>query len=279
MTTAPMDTALQGLVRGGRVISADVTPITYLVRGAGPVLVAVHGGLGSAVSMLPLAGRLGEHYTVVAVNCRGHGSSGDPRSAPDIAHEAADITAVIDAVGQVEVVFGYSFGAVLALETALRAPDRVPRLAVYEPPLPVTYPIPDLATVDAAIADGDYERLILDASAVSGGFSPAELAALRADPLWWHKVAQAPTLATTLRVLAGVDPDVSRYAAITAPTTVITGTTSADYLLTAADLLTAALADPTRTTLPGQGHHVDPGALAAALVPGPETRAGGAVGR
>ncbi|WP_431939992.1 alpha/beta fold hydrolase [Nocardia grenadensis] len=65
MTTAPVDTALQGLVRGGRVISADGTPITYLVRGAGPVLVAVHGGLGSAVSMLPLAGRLGEHYTVV----------------------------------------------------------------------------------------------------------------------------------------------------------------------------------------------------------------------
>lgn len=200
------------------------------------------------------------------MNCRGHGTSGAPQSPPDIAHEVADLTAVIDAVGPVEVVFGYSFGAVLALETALSAPDRVPRLAVYEPPLPVTYPIPDLAVVDAAIADGDYERLILDASTVSGGFSPAELAALRADPLWWHKVAQAPTLAATLRVLAGVDPDVGRYAAITAPVTVITGTTSADYILTAADLLTAALAGSTRKVLPGQGHHVDPGVLADALI-------------
>ncbi|WP_051133638.1 alpha/beta fold hydrolase [Nocardia paucivorans] len=268
MTNASVDTVARGLVRGGRVLSADGTPITYLVRGSGPVLVAVHGGLGSAVSMLGLAGHLAEYYTVVAVNCRGHGTSGAPQSPPDIAHEVADLTAVIDAVGPVEVVFGYSFGAVLALETALCAPDRVPRLAVYEPPLPVTYPIPDLAVVDAAIAGGEYERLILTASAVSGGFSPAELAALRADPLWWHKVAQAPTLAATLRVLAGLDPDMGRYTAITAPTTVITGTTSADYILDAADLLTEALPDPARKTLPGQGHHVDPAILAQALLPG-----------
>ncbi|MEV0108195.1 hypothetical protein AB0H42_17915 [Nocardia sp. NPDC050799] len=97
MTTASVDTVAQGLVRGGGVVSADGTPITFLVRGAGPVLSAVHGGLGSAVSMLGLAGHLAEHYTVVAVNCHGHGTSGAPRSGPDIAHEVADITAVIDA--------------------------------------------------------------------------------------------------------------------------------------------------------------------------------------
>ncbi|BDT85519.1 alpha/beta hydrolase [Nocardia cyriacigeorgica] len=267
MTTAPVDTASQTLVRGGHVVSADGTPITYLARGSGPVLLVVHGGLGSAMSMLPMAGHLAEHYTVVAMNCRGHGTSGTPRSAPDIAHEVADITAVTEAVGPIEVLFGYSFGAVLALETALRAQDRVPRLEVYEPPLPVTYPIPDLAAVDTAIARGGYERLILDASAVSGGFSPDELAVLRSDPLWWHKVAQAPTLAATLRVLAGLDPDVSRYAAITAPTTVITGTTSADYILEAADRLTGALPTATRKTLSGQGHHVAPSVLAQALLP------------
>ncbi|MBF6456119.1 alpha/beta hydrolase [Nocardia speluncae] len=263
-----MGTGSEVLVRGGRVLSADGTPITYLVQGSGPVLLVVHGGLGSAVSMLSLAGYLAEHYTVVAMNCRGHGTSGTPQSAPDIAHEVADIVAVIDAVGPVEVVFGYSFGAVLALETALRASDRVSRLAVYEPPLPVMYPIPDLSAVDAGIEGGDYERLILDASAVSGGFSAAELAVLRSDPLWWHKVAQAPTLAATLRVLAGLDPDVGRYAAITAQTTVITGTTSADYILDAADRLTTALRNPIRKTLSGQGHHVALGGLAQALLSG-----------
>ncbi|MBF6348463.1 MULTISPECIES: hypothetical protein [Nocardia] len=46
MTTAPRPgTASQTSVRGGRVLSADGTPITYPVRGSGPVLLAVHGGL------------------------------------------------------------------------------------------------------------------------------------------------------------------------------------------------------------------------------------------
>src|SRR5690606_28728634 len=62
MTTAPVEAASQTLVRGGHVVSADGTSITYLARGSGPVLLAVHGGLGSAVSMLPLAGHLAEHY-------------------------------------------------------------------------------------------------------------------------------------------------------------------------------------------------------------------------
>ncbi|WP_327110748.1 alpha/beta hydrolase [Nocardia sp. NBC_01730] len=253
------------LVRGGRVVSDDGTQITYLSRGTGPVILTVHGGLGSAVGMLPLAGHLAESYTVVAMNCRGHGTSGPPQSAPDITHEVADILAVIDAVGPIEVLFGYSYGAVLALETALTAPARIPALAVYEPPLPITYPVPDIAAVDAALAAGEYEHLILQASAAAGGFSSAELAALRADPLWWFKVTQAPTLAATLRVLAGLDPAVDRYAVITAPTTVITGTTSADYILQAADLLTAVIPELTRKALPGQGHHVDPAVLAEAL--------------
>lgn len=130
--------------------------------------------------------------------------------------------------------------------------------------------IPVGAVIDRAgpPAGGDYERLILTASAVSGGFSPAEPAALRADPLWWHKVAQAPTLAATLRVLADLDPDAARYTVITAPTTVITGTTSADYILDAANRLTEALPGPARKALPGQGHHADPGVLARALLPG-----------
>ncbi|WP_254854145.1 alpha/beta fold hydrolase [Nocardia donostiensis] len=264
-----LETASDSMVRGGRVTSADGTPITYLTRGHGPVILTVHGGLGSAVSMLPLAGHLAGDHTVVAMNCRGHGTSGSPQSPPDIRHEVADIAAVIDAVGPIEMLFGYSYGAVLALETTLAAPERIPLLAVYEPPLPITYPIPDIACLDTALAAGEYEQLLLRASAAAGGFSLAELAALREDPLWWFKVAQAPTLAATMRVLAGLDPAVDRYTAITAPTTLITGTTSADYILDATDLLAAVLPNPTRKTLHGQGHHVDPAVLAGALAPPP----------
>jgi pimeloyl-ACP methyl ester carboxylesterase len=252
-------------VRGGRVSSPDGTAITYLTRGTGPVVLAVHGGLGSAVSMLPLAAHLADKYTVVAMNCRGHGTSGPPQSPPGIGREVEDILAVAAAVGPVAGLFGYSYGAVLALEAARTAPDRFARLAVYEPPLPITYPLPNLDALDTALAGGNYEQLLLHASTGAGGFSPDELATLRADPLWWSKVAQAPTLAATMRVLAGLDPVVDRYAAITTQTTLITGTTSADYLLDAADQLATAIPDLARATLPGQGHHPDPALLAEAL--------------
>lgn len=141
------------LVRGGRVTSTDATAITWLARGTGPVLVAVHGGLGSAVSLLPLADHLGGEFDSCALNCRGHGTSGPAQSPPHIRHEVADVLAVIDAVGPIEALFGYSYGAVLALETALAALNRIPKLALYEPPLPVTYPIPDLTAVDTALAN------------------------------------------------------------------------------------------------------------------------------
>ncbi|WP_280331137.1 alpha/beta hydrolase [Nocardia wallacei] len=261
MTTTPHS---DDLVRGGRTISADGTAITWLARGAGPVILAVHGGLGSAVSMLPLADHL-SGFALVAMNCRGHGTSGPAQSPPHIGHEIADVLAVLDAVGPIEMLFGYSYGAVLALETALTHPDHIPKLALYEPPLPATYPIPDLDALDTALDAGDYERLLLTASAGAGGFSPAELAAVREDPLWLHKVAQAPTLASTLRALSGLEPTVGRYVAITAATTLITGTTSAPYLLEAADLLAAQLPRVHRAALPGQGHHPDPRLLAQAL--------------
>ncbi|WP_280336899.1 alpha/beta fold hydrolase [Nocardia wallacei] len=261
MTTTPHS---DDLVRGDRTISADGTAITWLARGAGPVILAVHGGLGSAVSMLPLADHL-PGFELVAMNCRGHGTSGPAQSPPHIGHEVADVLAVLDTVGPIEMLFGYSYGAVLALETAFAHPDRIPKLALYEPPLPATYPIPDLDALDTALAAGDYERLLLTASAGAGGFSPAELAAVREDPLWLHKVAQAPALAATLRVLDGVEPTVARYAAVAATTTLITGTTSAPYLLEAADLLAGHVARVDREALPGQGHHPDPRPLANAL--------------
>ncbi|MGY5280023.1 alpha/beta fold hydrolase [Nocardia gipuzkoensis] len=245
--------------------SADGTTITYLARGAGPVIVGVHGGLGSAISLLPVAGHLADDFEVVLIDLRGHGTSGWGHSPPHIGHMIDDVLAVIDAVGPVTTLFGYSYGAVIALETALAAPDRIDRLALYEPPLPITYPIPDLTQLENRLTAGDYEQLLLDTTPAAGGFSATELAALRADPLWMTKVAHAPTLVPTMRILAALPPTVERYAAVSVPTRLIVGTTSAPYILDAADHLATAIPGLTRETLHGQGHHVDPRLLATAL--------------
>ncbi|MGY1982173.1 alpha/beta fold hydrolase [Nocardia gipuzkoensis] len=264
-TPAPASVSGTALVRGGAVTSADGTTITYLARGAGPVIVGVHGGLGSAISLLPVAGHLADDFEVVLIDLRGHGTSGWGHSPPHIGHMIDDVLAVIDAVGPVTTLFGYSYGAVIALETALAAPDRIDRLALYEPPLPITYPIPDLTQLENRLTAGDYEQLLLDTTPAAGGFSATELAALRADPLWMTKVAHAPTLVPTMRILAALPPTVERYAAVSVPTRLIVGTTSAPYILDAADHLATAIPGLTRETLHGQGHHVDPRLLATAL--------------
>ncbi|MFI9534387.1 alpha/beta fold hydrolase [Nocardia fusca] len=203
MNTAAAETVPPGLVRSGRVVSADGTPITYLMRGAGPVLLAVHGGLGSAVSMLPPAVHLAGHYTVVAVNCRGDGTSGAPRSGPDIAHEVANITAVIDSVGPVEVLFGCSFGAVLALETALRAPERVRR--------------PKLCS---RIRRGGH-RGAADIRPPHGGQPVADEAAAQLTDRDHHRDYWISPSTTAPRTTAGLprkpDPVATKTAAITAP--------------------------------------------------------------
>ncbi|WP_406279303.1 alpha/beta fold hydrolase [Nocardia sp. NBC_00881] len=253
------------LLRGGRVRSADGTMISYLTRGSGPVVVCLHGGLGSALSLLPLSAHLADEYEIVMMNLRGHGTSQWGQSPPAIAHEIEDILAVVEAVGPLRALFGYSYGAVLALETALAAPQRINKLALYEPPLPVTYPIPDPALLETALASGDYEQLLLTATTGSGGLSPTELAALREDPLWPSKVAHAPTLVPTMQVLAGLQPTVEQYAAVSVPTKLMVGTTSAPYILEAADLLAGAIPNLTREVLHGQGHHVDHQLLSRSL--------------
>lgn len=253
------------LVRGGSVNSADGTHISYLARGSGPVIVCLHGGLGTAMSMLPLSTHLAADFEVVMVDLRGHGTSDRGPAPADIGRYIDDIVAVTTAVGPVRALFGYSFGAVIALETALAAPEAISSLALYEPPLPITYPLPDLTDLESALHDGHYEQLLLQQSALGGGFSPAELAALREDPLWMTKVAHAPTLLPTMQILSNLPPDLNRYSALDMPTTLITGTASASYLRRAGDRLTDAVPGLTHQVLSGQGHHVDHQLLAASL--------------
>jgi len=255
-------------IRGGRVASVDGTSIGYLARGSGPVVVCLHGGLGTALSLMPLSDHLADEFELVFINLRGHGNSEWGDSAPSINRHIEDVLAVIDAVGPIGALFGYSFGAVVALETVLAAPGHVNKLAMYEPPLPITYPIPDITWVKMAVAQGDYEELVLQAAAQGGaGLSTAELAAIREDPLWLSKVAHAPTLAPAMAILAGLSPTVEQYEAVTVPTKLISGTASAPFLGKAADLLAAVLPDVTREYLDGQGHHVDHALLAESLKP------------
>ncbi|RYE50108.1 MAG: alpha/beta hydrolase, partial [Hyphomicrobiales bacterium] len=116
------------------VTSKDGTQIAYDQVGSGPALVLVGGALSQRGAWAPIAKLLSAKFTVLSVDRRGRGDSGD--TAPyAVEREIEDIAAVIDAAGGTAFVHGQSSGAVLSLRVAATYPDKVKKLSVYEPPL------------------------------------------------------------------------------------------------------------------------------------------------
>jgi pimeloyl-ACP methyl ester carboxylesterase len=83
-------------------------------------------------------------YSVVAVDCRGHGESDKPHTLPGYRHDemADDVLAVMDAAGITAThVIGYSMGGLIGIHVLMRYPERVTRLVIggvgesyFEPP-------------------------------------------------------------------------------------------------------------------------------------------------
>jgi pimeloyl-ACP methyl ester carboxylesterase len=119
----------------GTAISRDGTLIAYDRSGRGPVVVVIDGTFGSRTfgPNVKLPAKPSAHHTVVHYDRRGCGASGDTRPYA-VAREVEDLEAVIDAAGGRGCVYGISSGAVLAVDAARRLPDKITKLALYEPP-------------------------------------------------------------------------------------------------------------------------------------------------
>ena len=116
--------------------SQDNTPIAYETAGSGPLLIIVTGALnthnfGVPGEMVPF---LQNAFTILTYDRRGRGQSGDTPPY-GIEKEIHDLAALIDCNGGKAFLYGHSAGASLALFTAAKYPDKVMKVAAYEPPL------------------------------------------------------------------------------------------------------------------------------------------------
>jgi pimeloyl-ACP methyl ester carboxylesterase len=97
-------------------------------------LVLVHGLAVSHRYMMPLAARLAGHHPVHVVDLPGFGLSGDPGRVLDVAEHAGHLADWLEAAGLPPVVVvGNSFGCQVAVELAVRRPDRVGGLVLVGP--------------------------------------------------------------------------------------------------------------------------------------------------
>jgi len=113
--------------------------------GQGPPLLLVHGWPQTWYAWRLVMPALARHFQVIASDQRGCGLSGKPEEGYDTGTLAADLVALMDALGHRRfAVAGHDTGMWIGYALAADHPDRVTRLAVAETPLPGVSPSPPL---------------------------------------------------------------------------------------------------------------------------------------
>jgi len=149
------------------------TELFYVEVGEGLPCLVMHGGLGGDHSSLhPWLDPLGDVMRLVYYDHRGNGRSGRPRS-ESITFEqlCADADALREHLGFEEIaVLGYSFGGFVALEYALRYPERISHLILLD--TAPTFDYEEEIEANARRKGATQEQLeALDASAEDEGES------------------------------------------------------------------------------------------------------------
>ena len=119
------------------VTAEDGVELAYERQGEGPAIVLVHGFGSSRVQNWRSTGWYGgltaAGFSLVAMDCRGHGESGKPHDAAFYGHDrmAGDVIAVMQACDLSDaLILGYSMGGFIGLRLLASHPQRVRKLAI-----------------------------------------------------------------------------------------------------------------------------------------------------
>lgn len=105
--------------------------VYYEVHGAGPRLLLLNGSGGTIAAAGPMIQKLAAHFEVLIHDQRGLGRTSVPSDQPTMADYATDAAALLDHLGwPTTLVFGISFGGMVAQEFAVTWPQRVARMAL-----------------------------------------------------------------------------------------------------------------------------------------------------
>ncbi len=239
-----------------RAASADGTEIAGRVRGDGPPLVVLPGGLGDGnPDTNLLTPFLVEQFTCYFMSPRGLGVSADH---PDHSRErlSEDCAAFVTAIGEPVSMFGHSAGAVSVLGGAALAAPACRSIALYEPALPVSRPVmPEEAHARfcTAVAEGrpdDAFWILVDDVIVPTD----DERALFALP----GVADAATPFFPLTVRWGLDLnraiDATSLESVDMPVLLLEGSRSSDHYRDAVRSLSETLDDARVVEIDGAGH-------------------------
>jgi pimeloyl-ACP methyl ester carboxylesterase len=233
----------------------------YEERGEGAPILCVHGTASSAMVWEGAVEALSRLGRAIAYDRRGCTRSERPEPYPttSVAEHADDAAALLERLAATPaVVIGRSYGGEVALDLALRYPERVRALILLEgAPLRLA---PEAERWEAALA----QRVLAAAARGIDTVGEALLREVLGDGVWEQFPAQMKDLFTANgpAILAelrggGLEADAAALAAIEQPTLLVTATDSPAPFRQATEALAAAMPDA-RTVLVGGGHLVDP---------------------
>jgi pimeloyl-ACP methyl ester carboxylesterase len=111
--------------------SVNGLDLYYEIYGSGEPLVLLPGGFMTVEAMGEIVPRLAATRRVIGVELQGHGHTADIERPLRFASMADDIAALIRHLGlERSDIFGYSLGGAVGLQTAIRHPEMVRRLAL-----------------------------------------------------------------------------------------------------------------------------------------------------
>jgi pimeloyl-ACP methyl ester carboxylesterase len=198
----------------GRRVNVNGMQMYYEVSGRGNPLVVLHGAYMNIPTMGAIIPKLAKTHRVYALEFQGHGRTTDidrPITYPNLAD---DVAAFMEAVGLAKAdVFGYSMGAVVGLQLAIRHPAKVTKLAAasvaydvagWQPEFKAMIPQMTVEMLLQMPFAKDYRKLAPNPD----GFPELarKLIALEKEPMAWGTEVKA--LKTPVLIIAG-DADVA----------------------------------------------------------------------
>jgi pimeloyl-ACP methyl ester carboxylesterase len=250
----------------------DGATLTYTTSGHGPSLVLIHGTTSDGQRWYPVVTALQATYTLRALNRRGRQPSTDA-SIYALEREVEDIVTLIDTLPDKQLnLLGHSFGAICALEAAVRNQGRIRKLVLYEPPIRMsnadsqTNPALPLLT---QIEQGQPEEALIGFYRNVLQLPSRQINTMREQPGWQAKVKIAGTVARELDAAWNYRPDTARLKRLCVPTLLLLGETSLQKFSDATRYLQQTLPDAHVHILMGQGHGAidgDPQAFSLAVL-------------
>ena len=223
------------------VAGAGGVEIAMRTGGAGPSLVAVHGGMCDGHWWDPVRARLEADRTIITPDRRDHGASGASTGPYALADEAEDLVAVLRATPDPIDLVGHSYGALVALEAALRHPG-LRAMVLYEPSIGDDATMAGLLDrIAALVAEGEVDEAVGLLLTERMGMPPHRLAAAKVRPGWRQTAAHIGTLPRQGRTAATYAMDRDALAALAVPTLVMVGDMSPDWRLQACGALADVL--------------------------------------